>query len=75
MHFKVGAVAGWNLDLSPQNFRGGVSVFCVREGKGIHTYLGYQTGEIWEIATYLPVLFPAGCGHVTKFWQIESELK
>lgn len=67
---KVGAVADGN-DLS-QNFRAGVSGFWVRGGKGRRRYWGYQRGEFEEIATYLPILLPARCGHVTNFWQIVS---
>lgn len=67
---KVGAV-GWKLDLS-QNFREGVSGLCVREGKGRHRCWGFQRGECQEIATDLPILLPARCGHLTDLWQLEK---
>lgn len=42
------------------SFRGGVNVFCVKEEKDLHGYLGDQKGGLWETATCCQLSFQLG---------------
>lgn len=45
--FQLSAVIGWDFDSVFQN---GLNVFCVKEERDLHGYMGDQKSGLWKTA-------------------------